>query len=428
MKTSKFFALGVIFLAITSFRILGAEVNGTQINNYPDDPNYVVIGAFSVFKNAVNFTSKAAQLKLDAKYQLNPNRGLYYVYVLSTDNRQQAIQEALRLRKESPYNDTWVFHGTLGQPGSVQSGTDINPSTQQSISNVPAGDVTNQFGDTGADKTNDNAVLGSTSSTISEGTVIIEEVKKEEPQSNKAAENPDSEVQGKGFYFKIFRADDQNKVEGDVNVIDAERSRKMGTFAGNTQVKISNPGSKEGKISLVCEVFGYRKVQRDLDYQTPEGDDIQVDENNATVVPFELVRLQKGDIAVMYNVFFFKDAAVMRPESRYEVTSLLSMLQENPKYKIKIHGHTNGGAHGKIISMNKGSDNFFALNNTKDGIGSAKELSEERAEVIRNFLLSNGVGENRMIVKAWGGKRPIYDKHSPQAQSNVRVEIEILEN
>ena len=31
----------------------------------------------------------------------------------------------------------------------------------------------------------------------------------------------------------------------------------------------------------------------------------------------------------MYNVFFFKDAAVMRPESRYEITSLLEMLKEN---------------------------------------------------------------------------------------------------
>ena len=212
-----------------------------------------------------------------------------------------------------------------------------------------------------------------------------------------------------------------------MNVIDAERSRKMGTFAGNKDVGISDPGNKEGKISLVCEVFGFRKVQQDIDFQTPEGDGIEIKENS-TVVPFELVRLQKGDIAVMYNVFFFKDAAVMRPESRYEVTSLLTMLKENPKYKIKIHGHTNGGAHGKIISMKKDSDAFFALNNTSDGVGSAKKLSEERASVIKKFLVANGVEEQRMIVKSWGGKRPIYDKHSPQAQSNVRVEIEILEN
>ncbi len=96
-------------------------------------------------------------------------------------------------------------------------------------------------------------------------------------------------------------------------------------------------------------------------------------EDNKITVPFELVRLKKGDFAIMYNVYFYKDAGVMRPESRYEVTSLLEMLQENPKYKIKIHGHTNGNAAGKIISMGD-SESFFALKDTKEGFGSAKRI------------------------------------------------------
>jgi outer membrane protein OmpA-like peptidoglycan-associated protein len=243
----------------------------------------------------------------------------------------------------------------------------------------------------------------------------------------KTSSEPDTEVNGKSFYFKIFRADDNTQVEGDVNVIDAERSRKIGTYAGNKAVAVSNPNNKEGKISLVCDVFGFRKVQHDINYTSPEGEGIEVNGNAATI-PFELVRLQKGDIAVMYNVYFFIDAAIMRPESRYEVNSLLAMLQENPKYKIKIHGHTNGNAHGKVISMGKDSKDFFSLSNTKDDFGSAKKLSGDRAEVIYSYLVSNGIDAQRMEVKAWGGKRAIYDKHGNQAQANVRVEIEILEN
>jgi outer membrane protein OmpA-like peptidoglycan-associated protein len=150
-----------------------------------------------------------------------------------------------------------------------------------------------------------------------------------------------------------------------------------------------------------------------------------VDENGNLVVPFELVRLQKGDIAIMYNVFFFKDAAVMRPESRYEVNNLLDLLNENPSYNIKIHGHTNGNASGKIIRMDK-PENFYSLSNTNQSFGSAKKLSEERALVIKQFLVSSGVSEERMQIKAWGGKKPIHDKHSVRAVENVRVEIEIL--
>ena len=118
----------------------------------------------------------------------------------------------------------------------------------------------------------------------------------------------------------------------------------------------------------------------------------------------------------------------MRPESRFEVNSLLEMLRENDKYKIRIHGHANGKASGKIIYMEEGTDNFFSLTRTKEGFGSAKKLSQERAELIRNFLVSNGIDPARMQVKAWGGKKPIHDKHSTRAQENVRVEIEILDN
>ena len=83
----------------------------------------------------------------------------------------------------------------------------------------------------------------------------------------------------------------------------------MATYKGNLAVKVSSPQSKSGKMALVCEVFGYRKVQREINYNDPEVDtDIIRDATGSIVVPFELVRLKKGDIAVMYNVYFFKDA------------------------------------------------------------------------------------------------------------------------
>lgn len=201
----------------------------------------------------------------------------------------------------------------------------------------------------------------------------------------------------------------------------------MGSYKGNAPVKVADPLSKTDSVLLVCEVFGYRKVQRQINYNTPQGEGIEVNGEGEVVVPFELMRLKKGDIAVMYNVYFYKDAAIMRPESRYEVTSLLNMLNENTKYKIRIHGHTNGGASGKIISRPKESEDFFSLTGAQEGIGTAKKLSEERGQIIFDYLVKNGIDPSRMQIKAWGGKRPIHDKNSTRAQENVRVEIEILE-
>lgn len=377
--------------------------------NSGQSPNYVVIGAFAYQKNAVRFTNRAKALEMDARFQINTNRNLYYVYVLSTEDREVAILAARGLRSNSEFKDTWVYSGMLGK---TEAGVDIHPDNEQRITTI---------------RVEDTPVVPVVEEEVVEGTMIEESAEVVPSAEGQSTEFDDGEA-GTGFLFKILRAVDGNQIDGDVDVIDIDRSRKMGTFTGNTPVRISSPKSKSGKISIVCEVFGYRKAQQDLVFDDPESEDVQLDENKNVVVPFELARLQKGDIAVMYNVFFFKDAAVMRPESKFEVNSLLGMLKENEKYKIKIHGHTNGGAAGKIISMGKGSDDFFSLTNTNEGVGSAKKLSGERGEVIKEYLMVNGIPEKRIEVKAWGGKRPLHDKHATRAQENVRVEIEILED
>jgi outer membrane protein OmpA-like peptidoglycan-associated protein len=426
MKTFKLFALvGIFLLLIRPLPTYGAQLSG-------DYPNYVVIGAFKYHRNAVRLTGHAQKdFNLNARYEMNPNRNLYYVYVLNTADRDEAIIEARRLRDESEFKDTWVYSGYLGKnkPTGAQgaySGVDINPLSEKAITPVTTD------GTAGNDRAAADKADLSVSDTGETESGEEDAIETSAPSAgNTSATNTattDTEIDGKQFFFRLSRIMDNQTVDGDVDVIDQERLRKIGSYKGNTAVRISNPPGKSGKIAVVCEVFGYRKQQRDLNYNSPEGEGIELSESGEVTVPFELVRLQKGDIAIMYNVYFFKDAAVMRPESRFEVNSLLEMLRENEKYKIRIHGHTNGNASGKIIYLDEGSDSFFSLTKTKEGFGSAKKLSQERAELIRRFLVSNGVDPARMQIRAWGGKRSIHDKHSTRAQENVRVEIEILDN
>lgn len=381
---------------------LNRPMFGAQFNDQKFDlqkSNYVVIGAFAIHRNAINFTSHAKKLNYQARFEMNRNRNLYYVYVLDTEDRDSAIQEALRLRSGSEFKDAWVYGGLLG---SEMLGENINPVTTESIEELPV------------EPDSASSLLPLPSETEVATTIDTEPVE-------------DDASLGARYLFKIYRANDGEKIQGDVDVIDVDRSRKLATYKGNESVRVHSPNNNSGGISLVCNVFGYRKVQRDINYKNPEGEGITKDDENNIVVPFELMRLQKGDIAILYNVYFFKDAGVMRPESRYEVGSLLEMLNENPNYKIKLHGHTNGGAAGKIISMGD-SKNYFSLTGTKEGFGSAKKLSLERSEVIRDYLVNEGIDPKRIEIKAWGGKKPIFDKLSTRAQENVRVEVEILED
>ncbi|MBX2917458.1 MAG: OmpA family protein [Cyclobacteriaceae bacterium] len=383
-----------------------------QDQPHTDESMYVVIGAFGIPRNAIEFTENAKKQGYPAKFELNPKRKLFYVYVLHTEDRAAAITEAVKLQKNSPYPDTWVYKGLLGDNPQVVR---ISESERKAVIEVLVEEK----------KINPVDTAKRTLTTTIQPAV---EPRPEEKNDAKVAA-PLAAADSRTFLFRITALADKDTLAGDVDIYDPDSSnkRKMATYRGNDAVKVKSI-NKSGNMWLHCEVFGYRKLELPLNFNNPESTDGVTIDNNVITVPFELPRLQKGDKAIMFNVYFYKDAAVMRPESRYEVNSLLEMMNENPDYKIMIHGHTNGNASGKIISMGN-SKNFFQLNtDNKEGRGSAKKLSEERALLLKQFLVANKVSADRIQVKAWGGNQPIYDVDHPSAHANVRVEIEILED
>src|SRR4051812_30864538 len=103
MKLSKLFAL--VGILISFLRPLPTQSHSlAQLAGQYQ--NYVVVGAFKYHRNAIRRTNLAIKsLQMNAKYEMNRSRGLYYVYVLNTADRQAAINEALRLRDQSEFKD-----------------------------------------------------------------------------------------------------------------------------------------------------------------------------------------------------------------------------------------------------------------------------------------------------------------------------------
>jgi outer membrane protein OmpA-like peptidoglycan-associated protein len=253
---------------------------------------------------------------------------------------------------------------------------------------------------------------------------------KEEPKKEVVAETPDSTVpdpkaNSRDFYFRVTYESGARADGAEITVIEPKSQRKEYVLKGNENVTIKAI-NQTGDMRFECDRVGYRKIIQTINFKQPTSLDGVTVKNNQIIIPFELVRLKKGDHTILYNVFFYKDAAIMRPESKFDLDGLLAMMNENPKYKIRIHGHTNGNAAGKIMEVGEKGD-FFSLSGAKEGGGSAKKLSLKRAEAIREYLVGQGVDRARMITKAWGGKKPIYDKLHTQASANVRVEVEVLE-
>ncbi len=236
------------------------------------------------------------------------------------------------------------------------------------------------------------------------------------------------------YYVFVGETDDR-----EVAIKEANKLREEGTFKDawvffdgthleNKPAQDIHPVTQEPIVPVVQPPVGMVLAKE------PEPEPIPVKVDSAKLkddhikaqVAAKDLNMKKGEVERLDYIYFYKDAAVLRPESKYEVDRLVTIMKKNPTEKIRIHGHTNGNSPGKIIKRNNQDSDFFSLDNTVEDYGSAKELSELRANLIREYLIANGIEKKRMEIKAWGGKKPLYDINADKAEANVRVEIEVL--
>ena len=353
-----------------------------------------------------------------ATYGYDAGRKYYYVYLDYYKDFTESIREMLKTRKAGGFDLAWVriMKDALApeQPESVATPTIIvveptqeSTPKQEKVETQPPPEKPAEI-----------------VSAVAEVKDVLENPKTDPVKGPPTLNNTP-------VLLKLFNSTTNMAIEGVIEVIDTERSRSIGKVKANDYITLPDPGTKSGRLTLLCDVFGYRKVQHEIHYQNTQADTVQEFINlvdNYFLVKFNMIRIHRGDISTLYNVYFYNDAAIMLPESKFELNSLLGMLNENLGYKITLHGHTNGNSAGKLLTMGE-SKNFFEISqDAKKGVGSAKDLSRERAEVIKEWLVAQGVAADRMQVKAWGGKRMVHDKNSEHARKNVRVEVEVIED
>lgn len=391
---------------------------------------YTVVGAFDKTKEeyAQRFVQSLNSRGFNANYGFNTSRALYFVYLQNHSDLKTSLEAMYKVREESDFKDAWVrvVPGVIGERGEEQRPVvmtePVASETKQEDSPSPKPEEVLTANE------EKPVVVNNGPAEVKETEPEVAETENQEPEEKIVQVFP-MNLGNTEVFLSLFNASNNRIIDGDVQVVDTDRGKLIKTVKGNEYLTLPDPKNQSGKVTLICDVFGYRKLQLEVNYRNPEADTVlsHVDMMGLSfVVSFDLVRYIKGDIQTLSHVYFFNDAAIMIPESRYEVNQLLQMMNENKYMKIRLHGHTNGHYHGKIIKMGK-EKNFFAVG--KDAVstvGSAKDLSFERAEIIREYLMDNGIAGDRIEVKGWGGKKPLYDKHSANARKNVRVEVEVI--
>jgi outer membrane protein OmpA-like peptidoglycan-associated protein len=402
-----------LLLSLLFFCVLNAAT-AQNVNTELPPGYYVVVGAYAETREAFakKFVESLNANGNQAQYGYNSNRNLYFVYLKFFTSLKESLRFMETTRKSGKFVDAWV----RVVPGDIKDSPKGMPVTKTE------------------DKPTEPAAIPA-EKPVTESKPEVISTDSANVSYDDVTDNAEIKQYAKmtlgntEVFLSMYNATNNRIVDGDIQVIDTERTRAVMKVKGNEYLLLPDPKTTSGQLTLICDVFGYRKIQHELNYAQPLADTVKpyVDLMGTTiVVNFDLVRYRKGDISTLFNVYFYNDAAIMLPDSKYELNGLLQLMKENPKYRIRLHGHTNGNYHGKIISL--GPDkNFFSLAGAKESNGSSSDLSEARANIIKEYLIANGIENTRIEIKAWGGKRPLYDKHSVNAKKNVRVEVEMLD-
>jgi outer membrane protein OmpA-like peptidoglycan-associated protein len=437
---------------------INVSTNAQEIKRISDG-KYLVIGSFQLKNNAIGFTNYVKKMNLyNVELAYDQAKGYYRVYIKTYGENQDGYDDVWKMRKETEFDDTWYM--VIGQRNEEK----VVDKPEDQIVEEPADDPVTytpppieepieeqnkvvekqiELPEEKIDNKEEEWVPMKDTTSTTDIQPAIETPNPEAEAITKTQEfsivlnQPEilpqtyEEEGGYKIFCNTYYTKNYKEIKGNIEVINPKSNRLLRTIQSQELVKLRDPRNGNHSIQLIANIFGYKKVQHDFDLTNPF-DSITVEflhfKGDTLIANFPLRRYDQGDIATMYNVFFFKDAAVMMPNSIYEINSLMEMLRENEDLKIKIHGHTNSNERGKIIILPEGASEFFSMNQeVEEGYGSAKELSLRRSEVIRNYLISQDIAPDRMEVIGWGGKRPIYHKMDKLAVKNVRVEIEILE-
>jgi OOP family OmpA-OmpF porin len=115
---------------------------------------------------------------------------------------------------------------------------------------------------------------------------------------------------------------------------------------------------------------------------------------------------RKGSIT-LEGVTFETNSATLTPASRPVLDQVAAGMQKYPRLKVEVQGHTDSS----------GADSY----NMK--------LSQQRADAVRDYLITQGVASGQLTAKGYGETQPTADNSSEGGRAlNRRVVLHVTDN
>ncbi len=188
-------------------------------------------------------------------------------------------------------------------------------------------------------------------------------------------------------------------LEAAIELFDNEKNILLATFKSNSSTGrylVTLPAGRNYGIAVKKDGYLFHSENFIIDQNA---DYIEYNKDVA------LKKIEVGSVIVLRNIFFDFDKATIRPESASELDRLIKLLNENPTIKIELGSHTDS----------KGSDDY----NMK--------LSDNRSRSVVDYLITKGIGADRLTAKGYGETKPIDTNDTDEGrQNNRRTEFKIM--
>lgn len=168
-----------------------------------------------------------------------------------------------------------------------------------------------------------------------------------------------------------------------------------------TNLIVGQPNQRRVDVIIVNDINPKR-------FLTKKQNNISNKKTRSTII------LKKGERTTLEGLSFEPGRHYLLPQSRPVLESLLETLIKSDDLKIEIQGH---------ICCKGDSEDGFDLDSNNN------KLSENRAKVVYDFLIKNGIEANRLNFVGFGHTQPkVFPEQNPDdEQANRRVEIKVLE-
>jgi outer membrane protein OmpA-like peptidoglycan-associated protein len=127
----------------------------------------------------------------------------------------------------------------------------------------------------------------------------------------------------------------------------------------------------------------------------------------------------------MQSIQFREDTLEFTQSSYEMLDQIVVVLKVNNNFSLEIQGHTDNIIRNKTVAADGVVSDSIALQKA-DSLHKV-QVSEGYADLVKKYLTSKGVNENRLIVKGFGDTKPVATNNTPEGRNkNRRVELMIV--